>query len=205
MSGLLTRAVGERSLLVEVGDNRTARALAAHVGRELAGDVEDVVPGHETVLIVGRRHRLPPAALAGWDPASAPELPDPRTHELAVRYDGPDLETIAAECGFSVEEVVARHQAPEYTVAFFGFAPGFAYLLGGDPRLRPGRLPEPRSRVLAGAVALAGEYAAVYPRESPGGWRLLGTSPVRLFDPTRKPAALLALGDQVRFRTAADA
>ena len=203
MTGLVARPVGERGLLVETSDNRAARVLAAYVSRELADEVEDVVPGHATVLIVGRERRLPGVALTGWDRAAGADAAPPATHELEVEYDGPDLEAVAAESGCSVEEVVARHQAREYTVGFFGFAPGFAYLLGGDSRLRPGRLADPRPRVPAGAVALAGEYAAVYPRESPGGWRLIGTSPgVRLFDPTREPPALLGMGDRVRFRAA---
>ncbi len=91
-----------------------------------------------------------------------------------MTYDGPDLHAVAAACALSPEEVVRRHRQAQYTAAFIGFAPGFAYLIGGDPRLRPGRRDQPRERVPAGSVAVAGEYTAVYPRASPGGWQLIG-------------------------------
>ena len=99
-----------------------------------------------------------------------------------MTYDGPDLAEVARACGVSPEEVVRRHVAATYTVAFLGFAPGFAYLIGGDESLRPGRRDEPRERVPVGAVALAGEYAAVYPRASPGGWQLIGSTELVMFD-----------------------
>ena len=106
---------------------------------------------------------------------------------------------VAELTGLSPEEVVARHQQSEYVVGFLGFAPGFAYLLGGDERLHVPRRTEPRVRVPAGTVALGGVYSGVYPRESPGGWHLIGSTETVLFDPTRQPPALLAAGDRVRF------
>jgi KipI family sensor histidine kinase inhibitor len=99
----------------------------------------------------------------------------------------------------SVEEVVRTHTAPEYTAAFLGFQPGFAYLVGGDERLQVPRRDEPRQRVPEGSVAVAGPYSGVYPREGPGGWQLLGTTTAVLFDPDARPPALLAAGDRVRF------
>jgi KipI family sensor histidine kinase inhibitor len=119
--------------------------------------------------------------------------------EIPVRYDGPDLHEVARLTGFSAEEVAARHMRAEYVVGFLGFAPGFAYLLGGDERLRVERRAEPRERVPAGSVALAGPYSGIYPRESPGGWQLIGSTTAALFDATRDPPALLSPGDRVRF------
>jgi KipI family sensor histidine kinase inhibitor len=119
--------------------------------------------------------------------------------EIPVRYDGPDLDEVAASTGLSPEDVAARHLGVEYVVGFLGFAPGFAYLLGGDERLRVERRAEPRERVPAGSVALAGPYSGIYPRESPGGWQLIGSTATVLFDATRDPPALLSPGDRVRF------
>ncbi|HVU92653.1 MAG TPA: allophanate hydrolase subunit 1, partial [Jatrophihabitans sp.] len=120
--------------------------------------------------------------------------------ELAVEYDGPDLAATAAELGLSPAELVRRHAAGEYVVAFCGFAPGFAYLTGLDPALHVPRLAEPRTRVPAGAVGIAGEFTGVYPRPSPGGWRLLGRTDAVLWDLDRTPPALLPPGTRVRFR-----
>lgn len=197
------RPVGERGLLVELDDNATAQQLARHVRDRFGERVQEVVPGHTTVLIVGARRRLPAAELAGWVPGPQDALAQVKTLEVPVTYDGPDLGTVAQACGMSVEAVVRRHAAARYTVAFLGFAPGFAYLIGGDPVLRPGRRSQPRERVPAGAVALAGEYAAVYPRASPGGWQLIGRTELVMFDPARDPPALATPGRTVRFREAA--
>ena len=119
---------------------------------------------------------------------------------LDVRYDGADLDDVADLVGLSREEVVARHQGSAFEVAFCGFSPGFAYLTGLDPRLVVPRLATPRTSVPAGAVAVADTWSAVYPRESPGGWRLLGTTDAPLWDVSRVPPALLAPGTRVRFR-----
>jgi len=119
--------------------------------------------------------------------------------EIPVAYDGIDLEEVAALTGLPVDEVVRLHCGASYVVAFLGFAPGYGYLVGGDPRLSVPRRDEPRVRVPAGSVAIAGPYSGIYPREGPGGWRVLGTTSVVLFDPTRDPPALLSAGDSVRF------
>ena len=121
---------------------------------------------------------------------------------IPVRYDGPDLAAVAVAAGCSAEEVVRRHVAPDYQVAFLGFAPGFAYLTGGDPILALPRRAEPRTLVPAGSVAVAGDYSAVYPRPSPGGWHLIGQTDVVLFDPARSPPSPLAAGMTVRFEVA---
>lgn len=125
-----------------------------------------------------------------------------RRHEIPARYDGPDLADVARLSALSADEVVALHSGREYVAYFLGFAPGFAYLGDLDPRIVAPRLDEPRARVPAGAVAIAGSGTAVYPRASPGGWRLIGTTDVTLFDPQREPPSLIAPGDRVRFRPA---
>ena len=202
---------GPRGVLVELDGLPQVLALAEAVGSAVTAgqpgftEVVDIVPAATTVLlIVGeagevapvRRElpRLAAAAEAGGQPVREPE-----TVEIDVCYDGPDLDEVAALAGLTPGEVVAAHTATSWRVAFGGFAPGFAYLVGGDERLRVPRRPEPRTTVPAGSVALAGEFSAVYPRSSPGGWQLLGHTDVVLWDTDRDPPALLRPGTSVRF------
>jgi KipI family sensor histidine kinase inhibitor len=119
--------------------------------------------------------------------------------EIGVYYDGPDLAAVAEIVGLTPNEVVALHTEAEYTAAFCGFVPGFAYLTGLPSRLHVPRLAEPRVRVPAGSVAVADEFTGVYPRDSPGGWRLLGRTEHTLWDPAREPPAALTPGARVRF------
>jgi KipI family sensor histidine kinase inhibitor len=187
----MIRRAGDHAALVELADNAAALAYA----RALEGaDVVDVVVGHRTVLVVWEHE--PPAL--DIEVVGAP-APAGRLHELEVVYEGEDLDEVAALTGLSPAEVVACHCAPEYGVGFVGFQPGFAYLLGLDPRLLVPRRDTPRTRVPGGSVAIAGPYSGVYPRESPGGWRLLGRTGTVLFDPDRSTRPLLAPGDRVRF------
>ncbi|MFZ5639009.1 MAG: 5-oxoprolinase subunit PxpB [Pseudomonadota bacterium] len=140
---------------------------------------------------------LDSATMADEDGAPAPCI------EIPVVYGGSfgeDLDAAAAALGLTPDALVARHSAAIYTVAMIGFAPGFPYLSGLDPALALPRLPTPRTRVPAGSVAIGGAQTGIYPHESPGGWRLLGRTPLRLFDPTRATPSLLAPGDRVRFR-----
>jgi allophanate hydrolase subunit 1 len=123
----------------------------------------------------------------------------PETVTLPVRYDGDDLAIVATDAGCQVDEAIRRHCEATYTVAFCGFAPGFAYLRGLDVSLWQPRLASPRSRVPAGSVGIAGEFTGVYPRASPGGWRLLGRTDQMLWDLDRTPPALLLPGTRVRF------
>lgn len=125
-----------------------------------------------------------------------------RIVEIPVAYGGdfgPDLESAAAELGLGADALARRHAEGDYRVAMIGFAPGFPYLSGLDPALALPRLPSPRTRVPAGSVAIGGEQTGVYPRDSPGGWRILGRTPLVLFDPLREPPSLLTPGDRVRF------
>jgi KipI family sensor histidine kinase inhibitor len=119
--------------------------------------------------------------------------------EIPVTYDGADLAEVAELTGLTPAEVAARHAAAEYTVAFCGFSPGFGYLTGGDPALDVPRLATPRTKVPAGSVAIAEAFTGVYPRELPGGWRILGTTTAVLWDLDRDPPGLFVPGTRVRF------
>ena len=129
-------------------------------------------------------------------------LPEPRLVEILVRYGGehgPDLGEVARHCGLTEDEVVRRHAAGDYEVAFLGFTPGFPYLAGLDPALAVPRLATPRKRVPAGSVAIGGSQTGIYPLPSPGGWRVIGWTPASLFDPEREPVSLVRMGDRVVF------
>lgn len=195
--------VGDRALLVELADGEETAALHAELLRRRAAGtlppVGEIVPAARTVLLDGLDD--PAGFAAGLDrwQAEAPHARVPDTVELPVRYDGPDLAEVAAVWGVSAEEVVRIHSTAEFRVAFCGFAPGFGYLTGLPARYAVPRRPTPRTAVPAGSVALAGPYTGVYPRSSPGGWQLIGTTDTVLWDPARVPAALLAPGTRVRF------
>ncbi|UHQ21743.1 5-oxoprolinase subunit PxpB [Lysobacter sp. 5GHs7-4] len=127
-----------------------------------------------------------------------------RTVDVPVAYGGrygPDLDTSAQELGLSPQALAERHSGALYTVAMIGFAPGFPYLSGLAPELALPRLATPRTDVAAGSVAIGGAQTGIYPRPGPGGWRLLGRTPLRLFDAARAAPSLLQPGDRVRFRS----
>jgi KipI family sensor histidine kinase inhibitor len=199
VSEVTARPAGDRALLLELPDTSAAITVAEHL-RDTCPQLTDVVPGHRTVLAVWSAKPESDLAALAARALDAPHPSTPRTHEIPVSYDGPDLADVAALTRLSPEEIVARHTRPTYLVAFIGFAPGFGYLVGGDERLHVRRLEEPRERVPAGSVAVAGPYSGIYPREGPGGWRLLGRTTTVLFDPAREPPATLAPGDRVRFK-----
>jgi KipI family sensor histidine kinase inhibitor len=196
------RRAGDAALLV-AAEGR-ADVLAAVIAAQHYHGVLDVVPGAQTVLVTTEPGRVDLAGLAarvvaltlptaGPDAAALAEIP--------VVYDGPDLDEVAGLTGLSVAEVVARHTAAEYRVGWMGFSPGFGYLTGLDPALAAvPRLADPRVRVPAGSVAIAGGLAGVYPTASPGGWRLLGRTSASFWDAERDPPALLSPGMRVRFR-----
>lgn len=189
---------GDRALLVtELAEPARYAAAVQHAGLPLV----DVAIGadsvmvllddvHDTAQVWAALTRLTPeadSAAVGSDV------------EIPVQYDGADLEAVADETGLSVDDVIEVHSQATFTVAFCGFAPGFAYLTGLPKVLHVPRLSTPRASVPAGSVAIAAEYSGVYPRSSPGGWRILGSTSIELFDVTRTPPALLAPGDRVRF------
>ncbi|MEN0128811.1 MAG: allophanate hydrolase subunit 1 [Brevundimonas sp.] len=164
--------------------------------------VVDQVPAARSLLLRGIGpvdHAALAAAVQGLELGSAHAVASSAPIELPVTYDGPDLAAVAERTGLSVDEVVARHVGATYTVAFGGFMPGFAYLVGLDPVLRVPRLPRPRERVPAGSVAIADEFSAVYPAATPGGWNLIGTCATTMWDLERDPPAMLVPGATVRF------
>lgn len=191
--------MGAHALLVE---DPPGGPVAWSLGLRRSGEpgIVEVVPAAVTVLVVcdhpGRTAALA-ERLAGIRPVTGDA--DAETVEIPVRYDGADLAEIATAVDRSVDEVVELHAAAEYSVAFCGFAPGFAYLTGLADALRLPRRATPRTRVPAGSVAIAAEYTAVYPGSSPGGWHLLGHTDLVLFDPAAEPPALLRPGTRVRF------
>ncbi|MEU6576504.1 5-oxoprolinase subunit PxpB [Streptomyces sp. NPDC046805] len=194
--------VGDGALLVEVGSGEEAQALHAELLRRRAEGsltVREIVPAARTVLLDGLDD--PARWACELTSAEVPPTP-PRAREiveLPVRYDGPDLAEVAAFWNMSEREVARLHAATEFTVAFCGFAPGFGYLTGLPARYDVPRRSSPRTSVPAGAVALAGPYTGVYPRSSPGGWQLIGTTDAVLWDHARAAAALLSPGTCVRF------
>jgi KipI family sensor histidine kinase inhibitor len=192
----LTR-LGPRALRAEVADVAQALSLAAFA-RAVGVAAEEVVPGARTVVLEGVSDPAAvEAVLAGWVPGSAAAEPGP-TVEVPVTYDGEDLDDVAARWGTDRDGVAERLAAADLVSAFCGFAPGFAYLSGLPAELAVPRLEVPRSRVPAGSVAVADQWCGIYPTASPGGWRLLGATPVTLWDPHVDPPALLAPGTRVR-------
>lgn len=196
------RAYGASALLVEVSGSAVARELAVWVATRI--ECVDVVPAARTVLIDGVDPAAASEVLRDFVPGVAQRgaagTPAQATVTVPVRYDGLDLERVAELWGVDVDEVVRRHTSVELTSAFCGFSPGFAYLEGLPAAWAVPRLASPRSRVPAGSVALADTWSAVYPTSSPGGWLLLGTTELPVWDLSRPGApALLAPGTRVRF------
>jgi KipI family sensor histidine kinase inhibitor len=196
------RSFGDRALLLECGGTAEVRAAYAEaLRRREAGELActDLVPAAKTLLLDGLDD--PDGVIASLDdwPSEPTDDTEGELVALAVRYDSPDLESVAEHCGLDVDEVVRRHREASYVVAFCGFAPGFAYLTGLPPELEVPRLDEPRSKVPPGSVGLAGTFTGVYPRSSPGGWRLIARTDETLWDVEREPPALLAPGTRVRF------
>ncbi|MCK2243038.1 MULTISPECIES: allophanate hydrolase subunit 1 [unclassified Crossiella] len=200
------RRFGSSAALVELPDSAAAHALHALLTAQPPAGVLELVPAARTVLVrydpratnftTLREHldqHAPPPGMRA--PATTVEVP--------VRYDGPDLGEVAELTGLAAAEVVRRHLGGEYTVSFCGFAPGFAYVTGLDPALRVPRRETSRTRVPAGAVAIADEFVGIYPRSSPGGWRLLGQTDLVLWDTARARPGLLTAGTRVRFREVA--
>jgi KipI family sensor histidine kinase inhibitor len=193
---------GERALLVELDDLDAVLGFHAALRDAPPTGVLELVPAARTLMVtfdpavadasslgeVLRAVEFSPGAQASGELV-----------EIPVTYDGEDLEAVAAHAGLSAGEVASVHAGGAYVVAFCGFAPGFAYLTGLDERLHVPRRESPRTRVPAGAVAVADVFTAVYPRESPGGWQLIGRTDEPLWDVERDPPASLVPGTRVRF------
>lgn len=213
-----TEALAEDALLLRFGDtidvtvNARVHAIAERIRARLPG--VECVPAYASLLL-----RFDPSAWSDETSATPIERvrgavdalleninaadPEPRLVEIPVLYGddaGPDLVAVAAHAGLSVDEIVARHAAVTYRVAMLGFAPGFPYLLGLDPALAMPRRDDPRLKVPAGSVAIGGQQTGIYPQALPGGWHLIGRTPLRLFDPHGASPSLLRPGDSVRFQ-----
>ena len=196
---------GDCALLVELADLPAVLALLDRLRESPLPGVAELIPGARTLLLrwqpgQARRADLASALQALELEAGAAAPASGREIEIPVRYDGADLAEVAALTGLPVPEVIRRHTATPQVVAFTGFAPGFAYLTGGDPSLQVPRRQSPRPRIPPGSVAIAGPFSGIYPRESPGGWQILGTTPLAMWDLDRARPALLQPGDRVRFR-----
>lgn len=196
------RQVGAAALLIECADGAEVEGWRAELWRRrAAGELVavEIVPGARTVLLDGLADPPATASLVeGWAPPPAAGTVDGPLLTIPVRYDGSDLVDVAEHWAVPVREAVDRLAGTEFRVAFCGFSPGFAYLTGLPAEWSVPRLDTPRPRVPAGSVALAGEYAGIYPTASPGGWRLVGRTGAVLFDVRRDPPALLAPGTRVR-------
>jgi len=221
MNASRIEALGDRALLIHCGEiiDAAISAQALAIARALEDarlpGILDIAPAYASVCV-----RYEPAAWTSTDAAPSPfdrvaerlrtlvdnaasdAATDTGSIEIAVTYGGqcgPDLADVAAYTRLSEEEVIARHVAAEYRVAMLGFTPGFPYLLGLDAALHMPRRKTPRTRVPTGSVAIGGAQTGVYPRETPGGWHLIGRTPLSLFDPARDPPALLKPGMRVKF------
>lgn len=204
---------GDSALVVEFGDeiseevNRRVHALAYALGKNPLPGLGEAVPTYCSLLI----HYDPLRLSCGEAKALVTDLlqnceeiplPEPKVIEVPVVYGsefGPDIEFVAEHNDLSVEEVIRLHSGPTYTVYMLGFSPGFTYLGGLPEVLATPRLPTPRKLVPAGSVGIAGEQTGIYPIATPGGWRLIGRTPLKLFDLNRDLPVLLRPGDRVRF------
>lgn len=203
---------GDQAVTVEWGStidehiNQQVHAFARKVEALSHPAITEVVPTYRSATV----HYRPEvfsyeelnqllAPLAQGSAEEGEELP---VVEIPVCYGGeygPDLEEVAQHCSLTPEEVIARHTAPTYRIYMLGFTPGFPYLGGMDPSIAAPRRKEPRIHIPAGSVGIAGEQTGVYPIVSPGGWQLIGRTPLRLFDPQREQPILLSAGAGIRF------
>ena len=187
--------------------NALISRFCRHLQAEPIRGVTEWVPGYATVTVYYRPWDIGYDALCEeltrrTGGAGAAQTPEARRVEILVCYGGehgPDLDEVAAAHGLTPAQVIERHAGGEYLVYFLGFLPGFPYLGGLDPAIATPRRATPRPSVPAGAVGIAGAQTGVYPLETPGGWQIIGRTPLRLYDPARQPPALLAAGDYVRF------
>ena len=207
------RICGDRALLVEYGQgvdqaiNEKVRAMVLVIDRQRPAGVIRVVPAYRSLVVFYDPLNTDPETLREKLLEFETALPatgvaPARTVEIPVLYGGeagPDLEAVATHHGLAPEEVVRIHTATAYHIYAIGFAPGFPYLGGLDPRLHTPRLETPRSRVAAGSVGIAEAQTGIYPAASPGGWRLIGRTPMRLFDPRQADPIPYRAGDKIRF------
>lgn len=210
---------GDAAIVVELGDaispaiNRRVRSLSLALENGSIPGVSDFLPTYRSVLVYYDPLSVSPDALQSQiarllqSPDAEAAAANPRVVHIPTLYGGdmgPDIGFVAAHAGLSEQAVVDIHSAADYLVYMMGFSPGFAYLGGLDARLTTPRLVSPRAEIPAGAVGIAESQTGVYPVASPGGWQLIGRTPLKLFDPARQPPALLSAGDYARFIPLAD-
>lgn len=207
------RIAGDRGLLVELGEgidpnvNREVRKLSIVIEKRKIPGVLEVIPTYRSILLVYDPLTVEPQRICEIisqlkAEASGTSLPPPRTVEIPVCYGGefgPDVEFVARHAGLTVEEVIEIHSAPLYQIYMMGFTPGFPFLGGLPEVLATPRLPTPRLQVPAGSVAIGGNQTGIYPIASPGGWRLIGRTPIRLFFPEREEPFVYRPGDFIKF------
>jgi inhibitor of KinA len=210
---LVFRSMGDRSLLVEIGDtvspevNRRVQQLLLRLEQVRLPGVRELAPGYRSLLVI-----FDPLTVAADDlkarireALAEPETDGPPPSKritIPVFYGGdygPDLEEVAAHLGIGPAEVVRRHTAPMYRVYMIGFTPGYPYMGELPADLAVPRRASPRTKVPKGSVGIAQRQTGIYPVESPGGWQIIGWTPIELFDPRRRLPALLEMGDEVRF------
>ncbi|RPH48032.1 MAG: 5-oxoprolinase subunit PxpB [Planctomycetota bacterium] len=216
MPDLRIKPLGDTALRIDLGDaitpavNRRVRAACADLERAALPGVVEWVPSYTAVTVYYKPHVVRFRDLCrAMEQAIAPEndlpVPEGRLVTLPVLYGGergPDLEFVALHHQLSVEDVIRLHSEPEYLVYMIGFAPGYPYLGGLSERIATPRLEKPRLSVPKGSVGIGGSQTGVYSVDSPGGWRLIGWTPITLYDPRKDRPTLLEAGDRVRFRPA---
>ncbi|QQP97693.1 5-oxoprolinase subunit PxpB [Lysobacter enzymogenes] len=211
-------ALADDAWLLRLGEriddalNARVHALAARIRAQAPAWLRDLVPAYASVAVFFDPRAADAETVRGWllrqcgeaaQGGRAAAAESARIVEIPVAYGGefgPDLDDAASQLGLAAEQLVERHSGGEYRVAMIGFAPGFPYLSGLEPALALPRLATPRTHVAAGSVAIGGAQTGIYPRPGPGGWRLLGRTPLRLFDAARAAPSLLQPGDRVRLR-----
>lgn len=204
---------GDSALVVEFGNeiapeiNARVRSLTAALEAESLAGVVELVPTYRSVLLHFNPLVVQPKVLEQHlldliDNLGDLELPAPDVAFVPVCYGGefgPDLDHVCEHTGLGAEEVIRLHTATDYLIYMLGFTPGFSYLGGMDERLATPRLKTPRTHIPAGSTGIAGKQTGIYPIDSPGGWQLIGRTPLKLYDPFRDPPVLLKAGNYVRF------
>lgn len=207
------KPLGDSALLITLGDemdlrvNQRVHALASLIDSAPLAGIRETVPAYATLLVHYDPLTLTYSQIADWirgrlDRSDSVMTRAPRLVEVPTRYggaSGPDLEAVAASHGLSVADIIRLHSGREYLVYMMGFTPGFPYMGKLDETIVTPRLETPRTLVRAGTVAIAGAQTGIYPLDSPGGWRLIGWTPLTLFDPSSESPFLFAPGDTVRF------
>lgn len=208
------RIAGDCGLLVEYGDvidpeiNRKVRVIAITMAKEMPTGVVEFIPTYRSIIVMydpalTTASELQEDLLTLENRISTIEIPPPDTAEIPVCYGGdlgPDIEFVAQIHNMTVDDVIRIHSEPHYQIYMIGFTPGFPFLGGLPESLRTPRLETPRSLVPAGSVGIANQQTGIYPIDSPGGWQLIGRTPVKLFDPKRANPFLLKAGDRLKFK-----